>query len=117
MPLYIVGKYGQDAVAWDELMYASPYYQMVNASGNDRQSQSAITNKGGYDLLTGPSVSKNAIVVGASYEVLNYTSANSVYMASFTNWGPTDDGRIKPDITCKGVDVYSSYCNSNSSLA
>ncbi len=117
MPLYLIGKYGQDAAAWDDLMYQSPYYQMVNAAGNDRQSQSAITNKGGYDLLTGHSVSKNAIVVAASYEVLNYSSANSVYMSSFSNWGPTDDGRIKPDITGKGVDVYSSYCNSNSSYA
>jgi hypothetical protein len=117
MPVHIVGKYGQDAAAWDNLMYEAPYYQMVNAAGNDRQSQSAITNKSGYDLLSGHSISKNAIVVAAAYEVLNYTGANSVSMSSFSNYGPTDDGRIKPDITGKGVDVYSSYCNSNSSYS
>jgi hypothetical protein len=30
-------------------------------------------------------------------------------MSSFSNYGPTDDGRIKPDISAKGVNVYS--CN------
>lgn len=33
-------------------------------------------------------------------------------MSSFSGWGPTDDGRIKPDVVAKGVDVYSSYWHS-----
>lgn len=114
---HIIGKYTQDAASWDNLMYQAPYYQMVNAAGNDRQYQANITNKSGYDLLAGHSVSKNAIVVAAASEVANYTSASSVVMSSFSNWGPTDDGRIKPDITAKGVNVYSSYCTSNTSYS
>lgn len=114
---HIIGKYTQDAASWDNLMSQAPYYQMVNAAGNDRQYQANITNKGGYDLLAGHSVSKNAIVVAAASEVANYTSASSVVMSSFSNWGPTDDGRIKPDITAKGVNVYSTYCTSNTSYS
>ena len=105
----------EDARNWDDLMYNAPYYQMVNAAGNDRQSQGTINNKGGYDILTGHSVSKNAIVVAAVNGVSNYTGPNSVTMSSFSNWGPTDDGRIKPDIAAKGVNVYSTYCSNNSS--
>jgi len=28
-------------------------------------------------------------------------------MTSFSNWGPTDDGRIKPDLVANGVELYS----------
>ncbi len=115
LPVHWFGKYLDDARDWDQIMFNAPYYQMVNAAGNDRQSQAQINNKSGYDILTGHSVSKNAIVVAAVNEVSNYTGASSVTMSSFSNWGPTDDGRIKPDISAKGVNVYSTYCSSNSS--
>ncbi|MCH2042777.1 MAG: GEVED domain-containing protein [Saprospiraceae bacterium] len=117
IPRHWIGKYDETASDWDNLMYNYPYYQMVNAAGNDRGFQASITNKGGFDLLTGHSCSKNAIVVAAAYSVPNYTGPNSVQMSNFSNWGPTDDGRIKPDIAGKGVDVYSVYSNSNSSYA
>ncbi len=107
LPLHWVGKYDQTAVDWDNIMYNYPYYQQVNAAGNDRECQSTINNKGGYDLLTGHSCAKNAIVVAAVNEVSNYTSPSSVVMSTFSNWGPTDDGRIKPDISAKGVNVSS----------
>lgn len=107
IPLHWVGKYDQTAVDWDNIMYNYPYYQQVNAAGNDRECQSTINNKGGYDLLTGHSCAKNAIVVAAVNEVSNYTGASSVVMSTFSNWGPTDDGRIKPDISAKGVNVKS----------
>ncbi|HPW98766.1 MAG TPA: S8/S53 family peptidase, partial [Flavobacterium sp.] len=74
-----------------------------------------VGNKGGYDLLTGKSNSKNAIVVAAVYEVDNYIDATSVEMSSFSNYGPTDDGRIKPDISAKGVGVSSCTSISNNS--
>ncbi len=38
---------------------------------------------------------------------------NTTAMSSFSGWGPTDDGRIKPDIVAKGVSVYSSLGNAN----
>jgi hypothetical protein len=36
-------------------------------------------------------------------------------MTSFSSWGPTDDGRIKPDIVTDGQSVYSTTNNSDSS--
>src|SRR5699024_5894036 len=51
--------------------------------------------------------SKNNITVGSIHGVFNYTDPKFVRLSSFTNFGPTDDGRIKPDITAKGHNVYS----------
>ena len=46
--------------------------------------------------------------VGAVNDVLNYTGPGSVGMSSFSSWGPTDDGRIKPDVVGNGVGLFSS---------
>jgi hypothetical protein len=62
----------------------------------------------GYDCISYMGVSKNILTVGAVAEVLNYTGPGDVVMASFSGWGPTDDGRIKPDIVAKGLNLYSS---------
>jgi subtilisin family serine protease len=35
-------------------------------------------------------------------------------MSTFSNFGPPDDGRIKPDVSAKGVDVNSTVSTSNS---
>ncbi len=113
--LYWFGKYDQDSHNWDEMMYNAPYYLIVNAAGNDRQHASQGPNKGGYDMLTGHSNLKNGITVAAVNRVSNYTGPSSVNMSSFSNWGPTDDGRIKPDISAQGVDLYSSVSDTNTS--
>lgn len=117
MGVHWIGKYDQTAADWDAIMANYPYYQQVNAAGNDRECQATITNKGGYDLLAGHSCAKNAIVVAAVNEVASYTSPSSVVMSTFSNWGPTDDGRIKPDISAKGVNVKSTYSTNNSAYA
>ncbi|MCG8475955.1 MAG: GEVED domain-containing protein [Cytophagales bacterium] len=117
IPVYYFGKYIESSKNWDEIMYNAPYYQMVNAAGNDRQLSGQVNNKGGYDILTGHSCSKNAIVVAAVNQVNNYTGASSVTMSAFSSWGPTDDGRIKPDISAKGVSTYSSVSDSDNSYA
>ena len=58
-------------------------------------------------MLTGYGVSKNALTVAAVNQVLEYSGPSSVVMSDFSNYGPTDDGRIKPDIAAKGVNVSS----------
>ena len=30
-------------------------------------------------------------------------------MSNYSNWGPTGDGRVKPDIMAKGTGINSSY--------
>ncbi len=71
----------------------------------------------GYDSLSPPSSAKNPIVVGAIWgevdsETLPLAQAfgftgDPMQTADFSNWGPTDDGRIKPDLVAKGELVYS----------
>ncbi|NHM07916.1 S8 family serine peptidase [Flavobacterium sp. CYK-4] len=108
------GRYDSDARAFDNVMFNAPYYQFVNSAGNSRNG-GYNQDKQGYDLLAGKSVSKNAIIVAAVSQVNNYISPSSVSMSGFSSWGPTDDGRIKPDICGKGVNVRSSTSNSNNS--
>lgn len=111
---YQFGKYDYNSVAFDEIMYNAPYYIAVCAAGNSR-GYGVNTGDNGYDLLSGHSCSKNSMIVAAVHEVLNYTGPGSVQMSSFSSWGPTDDGRIKPDISAKGVNVYSCTDVSNTS--
>lgn len=115
LPRWYLGYYDDNARNLDNIVYNAPYYLPVCSAGNDRQS-GKNPGDGGYDYLTDKSVSKNSIVCAAVYQVLNYTGSTSVTMSNFSSWGPTDDGRIKPDISGKGVDTYSSTFNSNNSF-
>lgn len=128
-----------NARVWDNITYNAPNYLIVASAGNDRGKgpQSSDDkyefdgtqwikcgancateheiNGGadGYDTLSDNSVAKNVLVVGAvDNTVLDNPQAGGMWANS--NWGPTDDGRIKPDIVAKGVDVYSSNSGSDS---
>lgn len=103
------GAYTDQSAEYDMVSYRFPYYQPVVAAGNDREDYRIInSSKSGNDLLTGTALSKNVIVVAAVNEVANYTGPASVTMSSFSNYGPSNDFRIKPDIAAKGTNVYSS---------
>ena len=115
LPLYFFGAYVAESKIWDQITFNAPYYQPVVAAGNDREEAGQLTNKGGKDLLFEQATAKNTIVVAAVNGVLSYTNASSVVMSSFSNWGPTDDFRVKPDISDKGVGVLSTVAASNSS--
>ena len=116
VPLWYIGYYDSNARDIDRIVYNAPYYLPICSAGNDRQSGENPAD-GGYDYLTDKSVAKNNIVVAATFEVLEYEDASDVFMSSFSSWGPTDDGRIKPDISAKGVNMYSSTGASNGSYA
>lgn len=117
LPTYYFGQYNSQSAEIDDLAFTFPNYLIVKAAGNDRNDLTInqVVNKGGYDLLTGYATAKNALTVGAVNQVNNYIDENSVIMSDFSNWGPTDDGRIKPDICAKGVNVNS--CISTSDVA
>lgn len=110
------GAYEWSAASFDEIINSNPYYQPVVAAGNDGWVYPAIKpnpNKNGDELILGMATSKNSVVVAAVYQVNNYTGAGSVQLAQFSSPGPTNDFRIKPDISAKGVNVYSSGFVSN----
>lgn len=118
---YKFGFYTSNARDWDVISRNAPYLLICKSSGNDRgegpynAGQNGQPNfdggNEGYDCISDMGVAKNVLTVGAAYGVYNYTGPNSVYMSSFSSWGPTDDGRIKPDVVGKGVDVYSTIPN------
>lgn len=113
-----MGAYDTRASQFDALAFAAPYYLAVTAAGNDRNDNTAplasyIASKEGYNLLRGMQNAKNYLAVGAVYNVSNYTSESSVIMSEFSSWGPTDDGRIKPDVVAKGVSVKSTLATSD----
>lgn len=124
---YLFGFYNSQARTWDIIAYNAPYFLISKSAGNDRGEGPSNAGTGdnpekdggldGYDCIGGSGVSKNILTVGAVNEVLNYNGPSSVVMSSFSGWGPTDDGRIKPDVVGKGVNVYSSTANSNSSYS
>lgn len=120
---WILGAYDSRAAQFDEIAFYAPYYLAVTAAGNDRNdfSNSVIgpylNEKGGYNLTRGMQNAKNYLTVGAVYQVLNYNSPSSVIMSDFSSWGPTDDGRIKPEVVAKGVSVKSPTATSNTAFA
>ncbi|GGD14552.1 S8 family serine peptidase [Flavobacterium orientale] len=118
---WLLGAYDSRASQFDQIAFNAPYYLAVTAAGNDRNDNSHaiigphLINKFGYDLIRGMQNAKNYLTVGAVSQVLNYVDASSVSMSSFSSWGPTDDGRIKPDVVAKGVGVNSTTSASTTS--
>lgn len=120
---YKFGFYNNDAKAWDQIAFNAPNYLIVKSAGNDRGEGPSDAGNGkadvdggqdGYDCIGTRGVAKNILTVGAVYGVDVYEGPQSVLMSDFSSWGPADDGRIKPDIVGKGVDVFSTLDGSDS---
>lgn len=115
---YQFGKYNTTAKEWDNIMYNAPYFQIVKAVGNARSIDPTIAPqvaaKQGYDLLEGGGIAKNVLVVTSVNENSNPNGDSDFSISSFSSYGPTDDGRIKPDIAAQGENVYSSIETYNS---
>lgn len=116
---WFYGAYDARAKQIDQLTFNNPYYLPVFSAGNDRNATSPpgstqIASKGGYDMIFGHGNAKNILTVAAVEGVANYVDESSVVMSSFSSYGPSDDGRIKPEISMKGVNVYSTLSSGDS---
>jgi hypothetical protein len=67
---------------------------------------------GGYDSLAAPGTAKNVLTVGAcedvywvsnSFVIFGFGPGANAVPASFSGAGPTDDGRLKPDLVAVGT--------------
>jgi hypothetical protein len=131
---YVFGFYDDNARQIDQIAYLQETYLPVWAAGNDRLETNAITTgtvyvarvgtslafvngpypgadglPAGFDCITGYGCAKNVLTVAAANDIPGgWTSPASVTLANFSGSGPTDDGRIKPDIAANGVGVLSS---------
>ncbi len=138
------GVYNTFARDSDAIAYSAPYYLMFRSSGNDRDNnpvngQAVALSPGsstvvaydstlhpagdgvyrnGYDTLGFDTVAKNVITVGAVNDavVSGVRDLSGATMTPFSSWGPTDDGRIKPDLVANGAGVYST-ANGNTSYS
>jgi hypothetical protein len=108
---YRFGLYTNESRNWDQIVYTNPYYLPVKSAGNDRSdvgSGVGAPADGPYDILGPQACSKNILTVGAVTAITNGNySPSNIGISSFSSWGPTDDGRIKPDIVGMGVGVLS----------
>ncbi|HPO09280.1 MAG TPA: S8 family serine peptidase, partial [bacterium] len=102
------GVYSSQTQAFDRLA-ADHNLIMVMAAGNARKT-SGID---GYDSL--PSgTAKNVITVGAIHDRIEEPPIpDDSSMTDFSSWGPTDDGRIKPDVVANGLGLLSMGPNSD----
>lgn len=139
---YTFGFYDSRAQAWDKIAYNAPYYLIVESSGNSHsetgpsvgsdywgyrsRTDQTLVDKGprpadissntGYDVLNSTANSKNALTVGAVGPLpFGPIDRAGISIGSFSSWGPTDDGRVKPDICGMGVGVLSTGSSSNTS--
>ena len=109
-----IGTYNSEAKAWDGIHYAYPYYLQVASAGNDGSEENINPTQNGFDQIIGEKVSKNNLVVANANDVTYYANG-FVYTTinQSSSKGPSDDGRIKPDITGNGTSVYSTDSDPN----
>ena len=135
---YKFGYYSDEAQVWDSIAYNAPYYLIVKSVGNNRDVNgppvgqpywrfnpsgimvnagnrpAGISNNDAYDIVPTYGCSKNILTVGAIYPIPSaYTQPSDAVLAEFSDWGPTDDGRIKPDVVTDGINVLSCIGTSN----
>jgi subtilisin family serine protease len=129
------GMYNTFSRDTDALAAGAPYFLMVRSAGNDRNNNPAAGSsvalfpgsdtvvtydaalhpagdgsyRGGYDTISYDAVAKNVLTVGSVADSVTAGSRdiNKANVSSFSVYGPTDDGRIKPDLVANGESLFS----------
>ena len=72
--------------------------------------------RNGFECIGSLSIAKNIVTVGAVNDSVSngQRDISKATLTSFSSWGPTDDGRIKPDIVANGASLYSTDDDSDS---
>jgi len=132
---YAFGQYSDRTASFDQIEYNAPYYLIVESAGNargyngpaiggtyqgyasatnmtlvtkTRTAASNISSQYGYDGIATTGNAKNILTVGSVGQLPYGPSGSSDIIASyFSSYGPTDDGRVKPDIVGMGENVLS----------
>ena len=129
---YKFGFYDSNAQALDKIAFNAPMYLITKSAGNSRNQNGPNANQyyvlkntrdssaisraknDGYDIISTTGTAKNILTVGAAElntQIPMYGS--DVQLSDFSSWGPTDDGRIKPDLVGIGTDLLSTTNTGN----
>ncbi len=138
------GRYNTYARDIDSLAYNAPYYAIFWAAGNDRSDNPATgakvalspggavvdydpalhppgdgTYRSGYENISFNGLAKNVVTIGAVDDAVTsgIRDPAKAVMTDFSCWGPTDDGRIKPDLVANGYRLYSTYTGGDANYA
>lgn len=132
---YRFGFYDEKAKDFDKLAFNSPYYLIVKSADNkrsengppanspyflkdtDRTSTLERSKNDSYDIIPSEATAKNILTIGAADVTLSNGRLNGFVMTDFSGWGPTDDGRIKPDLLGVGAGIISPIAVSNNAYA
>nr|WP_319401918.1 S8 family serine peptidase [uncultured Carboxylicivirga sp.] len=124
------GYYDSLSYNMDFISYYAPNYLIVKSAGNDRgegpleqpvdhyewqdgwfkcdEVHDLDGGLEGYQTVSSMATAKNILVVGSVQDLpQGYQDAESVQIESYSAFGPTLDGRIKPDVVANGSYVYS----------
>jgi len=134
------GRYATESRDMDALASSLPYYLAFWSAGNDRNENPAAgasvalfpggsvvsydpashppgdgVYRGGYDTISFVPLAKNVIAVGSVSDAVSggLRSPGVASVSSFSCYGASDDGRIKPDLVANGGSVYSSLASSD----
>jgi len=130
------GRYNTFARDSDALAFSAPYYLMFRSAGNDRSNnpsagQSVALSpgastvvaydssahpkgdgiyRGGFETISFDALAKNVLTIGSVADAVSggIRDPSLADMAGYSSWGPTDDGRIKPDLVANGETLVSS---------
>ncbi|WP_124398516.1 S8 family serine peptidase [Thermaurantimonas aggregans] len=134
----------QRSRALDSVLWQNPYHLAVFAAGNERgngpspgdtqyyydnqaQQWVDITNHPtihpqpdggllGFDCLGPEAVAKNVLTVGAvSKNTSGYQTPQDIILDSNSAFGPTDDGRIKPEVVAPSDALYTPSSSADNS--
>lgn len=136
------GVYNVQARDSDSIAHSSPFYLMFRSAGNDRgdnpsngqavglsANATSVVNydsaihpagdnsyRGGFETISYDALAKNVITIGSVSDAVNGGSRSpaSASLSGFSSTGPTDDGRIKPDVVANGEGIYSTTSGSDS---
>lgn len=128
---YQFGFYSSRAADIDRIAYSNPYYLMVRSADNkhtetgppagvayylrntSEKSTVSRSRNDGYDVIAGEANAKNVLTIGSAEATLQNGQPVVFSIAPYSGWGPTDDGRIKPDLLGSGTKLYSTISSAN----
>lgn len=132
---YRFGFYDEKARDLDQLAYNNPFYLIVKSADNKRTetgppigtpyflrntNQTSILDRyrnDAYDVIPAEANAKNILTIGGAEPKLQNGRFSGFSVADFSGWGPTDDGRIKPDLLGIGTNIISSISSADNAYA